>query len=586
MDIENRRKLIDEPRRRRTKPHGIVSLVDIERLEAEMPFEARLGQRGVWRLLEANAARHAARPAISFLPNGLPDEPTVTWTHDELVTRARRFANLLHRLGVAAPDGVALLMSNRPEFYATFAGTQAIAVPCPMSPMLGATALAGILASSACRVLVTEGPALNPALWQRACAAANASGTDLQVLAIGGAGSGMPPGLMVRDFDAACADERGERLDFEPVDALDVPAARFHTGGTTGAPKLATHTQRSHLHGIWAMGQLVGFDADDVVLIGLPLFHVHAVIPLGLAPLAHGAHLVVLGPHGFRHAEVIQAFWRIVRRFGATAFSAVPTVYAALLNVTVADDASATLRVALSGSAPLSVQTLRDFEARFGLTILEGYGLTEGTCVSSLNPLAGARHAGSIGLRLPYQAMKVSRLDDAGQWLSDCTTGERGTLLVSGPNVFAGYVDATQDTTAFAAPGWLNTGDIGHVDAEGYFWITGRAKDLIKRSGHSVDPKGVEEVLHAHPAVALAAVVARPDVCAGEVPAAFVALRPGARTDAEALRLHCREHGVDPVSMPADFLVLETLPVTAVGKLDKVRLREIAALPTPEGDPP
>jgi fatty-acyl-CoA synthase len=565
---------------------AIRSLADIEGLEAEAPFEQRLAQHSVWELLQANAAHHGARPAVTFLPQGQPDEAARTWTHSDLLARARRFANLLHRLGVAAPDGVALAMSNRPEFYAAFLGSQAIAVPCPASPLLSPVRLAGILSAGGCRVIVTEGPSLDPSLWQRVCDAVQLAGDITTVLALRGAGPGMPPQVAVHDFDAACTGEADQALDFRPVSALDAPAARFHTGGTTGAPKLAVHSQRNHLHAIWAMEQLAGFDTDDVALVGLPLFHVHAAIPLGLAPLARGAHLVLLGPQGFRHAAVMQGFWRIARRFGGTVFSAVPTVYAGLLDAPRPDGGATGLRLALCGSAPLPVQTARDFEAQVGIGIVEGYGLTEATCVSSLNPVDGPRRTGSIGLRLPYQPMKVSRLDEAGRWVADCAPGEAGTLLVSGPNVFAGYVDPAQDREAFAAPGWLNTGDLGCVDAEGYFRITGRAKDLIKRSGHSVDPKAVEEALHAHPAVALAAVVARPDARAGEVPVAFVTPRSGSCVDASSLAAHCARHGVDPVSMPVHFHVLEALPLTAVGKLDKVQLRAIAATSTATGDQP
>jgi fatty-acyl-CoA synthase len=219
-----------------------------------------------------------------------------------------------------------------------------------------------------------------------------------------------------------------------------------------------------------------------------------------------------------------------------------------------------------------------DVQARTGLAILEGYGLTEGTCLSTLSPLRGPRRAGSIGLRIPYQAMKAARLDEHGRWLGDCAAAETGNLLIQGPNVFAGYADATQTAAVFAAPGWLDTGDLGHCDAEGHFWISGRAKDLIKRSGHSIDPQGVEEALHADPAVALAAVVARPDSRAGEVPVAFVCLKPGASGDAAVLLARCRQRLGDPVATPVQLTILDQMPLTAVGKLDKVALRALAAV--------
>jgi fatty-acyl-CoA synthase len=558
---------------------GVATLADIEAFERAAPLDSRLPAGGVWALLEAAGDRHADRPALSFLPTGDPHEPAQTWTHGQLLQQCRRLANWLHAQGVKPPAGVAVLLPNLPQTYFALFGSQAAAVVCPISPTLGAAAIAGILQAGCCEVLVTEGPGRNLAMWQRACDAAAQTPGLRHVLAVGGGGDGddMPSGVAVHDFDRACAAHRSDRLDFLPTTDPQAPTARFHTGGTTGAPKLATHTQRNQVYLAWCMGEMVGFTEREVVLIGLPLFHVHAVIPLSMGPLSRGGHLVLLGPQGFRHAAVMQGFWRIVERYGATCFSAVPTVYAGLLQVDMAGARVASLRVAFSGSAPLARQVAHDVQARTGLVILEGYGLTEGTCISTLSPLRGERRIGSIGLRLPYQAMKVARLDEHGRWLADCAPGEAGHFLISGPNVFAGYADAAQTAAAFAAPGWLDTGDLGHCDAEGYFWISGRAKDLIKRSGHSIDPQGVEEALHADPAIALAAVVARPDPRAGEVPVAYVCLKPGTRSDAAQLLANCRQRLGDPVATPVQLTILAQLPLTAVGKLDKVALRALAA---------
>jgi len=561
----------------RPGPRGVATLADIEAIERTAALDHRLPKGGVWTMLEAAGERHAERPALSFLPHGEADEPAQTWTHAQLLSACRRVANWLHAHGVEREDGVAVLLPNLPQTYFALFGSQAAAVACPIGPTLGAAAMAGILMAGRCHVLVTEGPARNPALWQRACAAVAQSPELRHVLVLGGAGPGMPDGVEVHDFDQACAAQRGDRLDFVPTQEPQAPTARFHTGGTTGAPKLATHTQRNQVYLAWCMGELVDFGPRDVVLIGLPLFHVHAVIPLSMGPLSQGGHLVLLGSQGFRHAAVMQGFWRIVERFGATCFSAVPTVYAGLLQVDIAGARLDSLRVAFSGSAPLARQVAHDFQERTGLVILEGYGLTEGTCLSTLSPLRGPRQIGSIGLRLPYQAMKVARLDGQGRWLDDCAPGDTGSLLIQGPNVFAGYADPAQTATAFAAAGWLNTGDLGHCDAQGHFWISGRAKDLIKRSGHSIDPQGVEEALHADPAVALAAVVARPDSRAGEVPVAFVCLKPGASRDATQLLANCRLRLDDPLATPVQLTILDQLPMTAVGKLDKVALRALAA---------
>ena len=575
---------------------GVATLADIDAFERAAPLDSRLPASSVWAMLNAAADRHAHRPALSFLSTGSPHEPVQTWTHGQLLMQCRRLANWLHAQGVRNPCGVAVLLPNLPQTYVALSGSQAAAVVCPISPTLGAAAVAGILVAGDCQVLVTEGSAQNPALWQRACAAAALAPGLRHVVVVGGmdgasvggmdgamvdAHQDMPAGVAVHDFERACAAQRGDQLDFLPVSDPQSPTARFHTGGTTGAPKLATHTQRNQVYMAWCMGEMVGFSPNDVVLIGLPLFHVHAVIPLSMGPLSRGGHLVLLGPQGFRHASVVQDFWRIVERFGATCFSAVPTVYAGLLQVDMGRAQVHSLRVAFSGSAPLPRQMELDVQARTGLLILEGYGLTEGTCISTLSPLRGERRVGSIGLRLPYQATKVARLDDQGRWLADCAAGQTGHLLINGPNVFAGYADAAQTAAAFAAPGWLDTGDLGHCDADGYFWISGRAKDLIKRSGHSIDPQAVEEALHADPAIALAAVVARPDPRAGEVPVAYVCLKPGAQANPAQLLAVCRQRLGDPVATPVHLTILHQLPLTAVGKLDKVALRALAAAEQP-----
>jgi fatty-acyl-CoA synthase len=556
---------------------GVSCLADIEAMEREVPLAERVDSRSTWELFAKAAARHAMRPALSFLPHGQPDEESQSWTYAELAQRARRLANLLHANGVGASDGVGILLPNVPEYYVAQLASQAVAVACPISPLLGTRAMAQVIHAMRCRVLICLGPERDAAMHARLSEVLSACPDVRLVLRVGSEMQADSECIKQRGFDTACAPHHGSALEFEPVADLAAPAARFHTGGTTGAPKVAVHSHLNHVYEAWAARELLEFRETDTVLIGLPLFHVHASIPLGLAPLSAGAHLVLMGPQGWRHPEIVQGFSQVVRRFGATVFSAVPTVYGALLAAPFESNPAAGLRLALCGSAPLAMGLARAFEQRTGVRILEGYGLTEGTCVSSLNPLHGERRIGSIGLRLPYQGMKAAVLSASGKWLRDCAVGETGALLIQGPNVFAGYTDAALTEASYAAPEWLDTGDLGHQDSDGYFWISGRAKDLIKRSGHSIDPKMIEECLQAHHGVLAAAVVGMPDERAGELPVAYVAAQPGKQIDTQALREHCRRSIADPTSLPAHIFALAEMPLTAVGKIDKVRLREIAA---------
>ena len=267
----------------------------------------------------------------------------------------------------------------------------------------------------------------------------------------------------------------------------------------------------------------------------------------------------------------------IVAHHRVNSFSAVPTVYASLLQVPVGSNDVRTLDHGLCGAAPMPTEVFRAFEERTGITILEGYGLTEGTCVSSLNPPGGERRVGSIGLRLPGQAMKAVVLDAKGGFVRDCEVDEVGTIVVSGPNVFLGYRDPAQDRELWVDCGdgrrWLNTGDLGRQDAEGYFWLTGRRKELIIRGGHNIAPAAIEEPLHRHPAVAVAAAVGRPDAHAGELPVAYVQPKPGAAvTEAELIAFLGREIG-ERAAVPKRVHLVSGMPMTSVGKIFKPELR-------------
>jgi fatty-acyl-CoA synthase len=329
----------------------------------------------------------------------------------------------------------------------------------------------------------------------------------------------------------------------------------------------------------WSVAQALGdgIGPRKVVLCGLPLFHVNAVLVTGLLPFSQGAHVVLATPQGYRAPGLLSRFWEIVEHHRVSFFSGVPTLYASLLQVPVGAHDVTSLDYGLCGAAPMPTEVFRAFEERTGLKILEGYGLTEATCVSSVNPIAGERRVGSIGLRLPGQAMKAVILDEHGAFARECDADEVGVILVSGPNVFAGYRNAAQNDGLWVDCGdgrrWLNTGDLGRRDADGYFWLTGRKKELIIRGGHNIDPAAIEEALNRHPAVQLAAAVGRPDAYAGELPVAVVQLRPGAAvSDADLLELLAREIG-ERAALPKYVRFVSEMPLTAVGKIYKPELK-------------
>jgi len=380
----------------------------------------------------------------------------------------------------------------------------------------------------------------------------------------------LPPGARGDSYEPLAAAQPGDRLLTGRRPGPADVAAYFHTGGTTGTPKIAPHTHAMAVYMAWALGCTGAYaSADAVALAGLPLFHVNAVHVTGLAPFMHGASVVSLGPAGYRDRALMADFWRIIERYRVTAFSAVPTVYASLPPVPDGVDISS-LKAGAVGAAPLPGRVRADFEQHTKVPMLEGYGLTEATCASAATP-AFAPRPGSVGLRLPYQHIKAVTVDETGQPIEDCAAGQPGVLAISGPAVFPGYLGPDgPDPAGKVFDGWLLTGDLGYVDEDGYVYLAGRAKDLIIRGGHNIDPRAVEESLLAHPQVREAAVIGRPDPHSGEVPVAYVTLT-GEVSETDLLEW-AKAHASEPAAAPKAVHIIEALPVTAIGKTFKPAL--------------
>jgi acyl-CoA synthetase (AMP-forming)/AMP-acid ligase II len=210
---------------------------------------------------------------------------------------------------------------------------------------------------------------------------------------------------------------------------------------------------------------------------------------------------------------------------------------------------------------------LTRFEARYGFPLLEAYGLSEGTCGSTINPVAGPRRAGTVGLPFPGQEIRI--VDTAG---SEVAQGVDGEVVVRGPNVMRGYLGRPDETARVVVDGWLRTGDVGHLDAEGYLTLVGRSKDMIIRGGENIYPKEIEDILTADPSVLEAAVIGVPDETWGEQVVAYVQPRPGLRVDQATLQALC-VRSLTPYKRPTSYVVMEIIPKNAMGKIDKVALR-------------
>jgi long-chain acyl-CoA synthetase len=263
-----------------------------------------------------------------------------------------------------------------------------------------------------------------------------------------------------------------------------------------------------------------------------------------------------------------RTFFDVVESERPTFFSAVPTIYtmlAALPEDVVPDTSS--VRFGICGAAPASAELLTRFEARYGFPVVEGYGLSEGTCASTINPVAGPRRAGTAGIAFPGQQIRI--VDERGVEVSP---GMDGEVIIAGPNVMRGYLGRPDETARVIVDGWLHTGDIGHVDEDGYLTLVGRSKDMIIRGGENIYPREIEEVLAGDPAVLEAAVIGVPDDKWGEVVAAYVQPRPGHTINIEALQALCARK-LAGYKRPTSITVLQTIPKNAVGKTDKSPLR-------------
>ncbi|WP_150588779.1 acyl-CoA synthetase [Pandoraea eparura] len=584
---------------------GISNRNDVLAIEAQgLPGDLPVS---TYEMICRGAAIDPSAPALSFFLTADSHCNAECWTYSELVRDITRTANAFTRLGATSRSVIAYVLPNLPETHFVIWGGQAAGITCAVNPLLEGESIAELLNAAGATLLVTLAPFPGTDLWekihpvlrrvptlehlvlvnladrvpgQRKVAARTLSHDEVSRLhGEGGLRAAIPPGIQFHDFTSIVERESGATLLSNRRFARDDLSSFFSTGGTTGLPKVAMRRHGNEVANAWSTARFFGesMGPGKTIFCGLPLFHVNAVMATGLLPFSQGAHVVLGTPQGYRGEGVITRFWEIIERHHINFFSGVPTLYAALLDIPVDGRDISSLEYGLCGAAPMPVEVFRGFQERTGIRILEAYGLTEGSCVSSVNPPLGERCVGSIGLRIPGQEMKAVVLDGNSRYLRDCDVDEVGLLVISGPNVFAGYAQAKHNEGIWIELGdgkrWFNTGDLGRCDADGYFWLTGRKKDLIIRGGHNIDPATIEEPLHRHPAVQIAAAIGRPDAHAGELPIAYVQLKPGTMATERDLAQFVRSEIGERAAFPKRIRIIEAMPLTGVGKIFKPELR-------------
>ncbi|MDW7693028.1 acyl-CoA synthetase [Flammeovirgaceae bacterium SG7u.111] len=571
---------------------GIATYADILEIE-KAPLEDYHLPQNTYELLRQGVDRNPQKAALKFFLQGTDHEKHESYTYAAFLEAVHQTANMFWDLGIQNDGVVSYILPNLPETFFTYFGGEAAGIVGAINPLLEPQQIADILNASETKVLVTLAPFPKTDLWQKVDSIRKQVPSLKTILTIdlGTHLSGIKKlivklvtstksiqkvaGQKVLDFHKTLKKYPKHKLDFDREITPDTIASYFHTGGTTGLPKIAQHTHYNEVFNAWSIFRNLERDENWVFFCGLPLFHVNGITVTGLGPFMEGVTVVLGTPQGYRGEGVLPNFWKIVETYKITFFSGVPTVYQYLLSLPLNGENISSLQFAICGAAPMPKNVFNEFQEKSGVKIIEGYGLTEGNCASAINPPSGLKKVGSVGFRIPFQQMDVMMLDENGAFERRAEPDETGVIALKGGNVFPGYKDEQHNQGIWIeveGENWLNTGDLGYKDTENYFWLTGRKKELIIRGGHNIDPKIIEDPLHLHPSIAFAAAIGKPDVKVGELPVAYVQLKEGEQATEEELMEYATKHITERAAIPKKIYLINEMPLTAIGKIFKPAL--------------
>lgn len=559
----------------------ILSADDIRSVE-QTPLEEQYSQRTVYDVFTHSAEHYGERVALRFLHTAKPGGPDISWSYSELLANIHRTANLLHNLGVEPGDGIAILLPACLEYHLALWGGAAAGIVSPLNPLLSEDVLQELMTLTGAKVLIAWGGAGDCDYWQKALRLRErVPGLDTLICVAPideevPATAELPAGVL--DFHTELARQPADRLvSGRVIDPQDT-AAYFHTGGTTGAPKMARHTHAGQVFSAWAYSVMQNMGPDERVIGGFPLFHTAGVLPGGLASIFAGVELIIPTTRLMRNRDVLNNYWKLSAYHQVTSVSGAPTILSALTAVPMDGVKLPRVNGCRTGSAAIPAELSARFERLFGFRIQESYGMTEMTGLSSIVPPGVRVTPGCAGITIPFGRYRLVAMNDDGTLSGNAVpAGDTGMILYRGPNLFAGYLDEEATRETFTEDGWLITGDLGYLDEAEMLHVTGRAKDLIIRSGHNIDPKMIEDAISQHPEVALSAAVGTPDAYAGELPVLFVTLVGGARATAEELLAFAADNVHEAPARPRSVVILKEMPLTNVGKIFKPALRLLAA---------
>ena len=540
--------------------------------EAARDNEMREALEACPRILDLIARGPLADPdaeAIIYLRTPLDPDP-VTVSNDRLMGCIKAAENFFRAQGIGQGDAVGILLPICPAAIAAIWGSAACGIAEPLNLLFTREAIVAQLNAVKAKLLLAPPPGMPGGLYEKI------EGLQKQVPSLKRIVIAPLDGTISFDGDrltpdASWRDDYGRPNDASQAERV---AVMLPTGGTTGHPKVARLTNRSMVASCVSSRMALDYRKGDRGMIALPLFHVGGLFVGVGACMSAGTTIVIPGPAGARDPAMIANFWKIIETCRLTHAGNVPTTLGALADIPVGDCDISTLRVTPTGASICPPEIERRYLARWGgACVQQVYGMTE-LAGAITHDVAGVRpRAEGVGTGNPMVdlAILVGSELHTGPWPSPV-----GELLTRGPQVFPGYVDAQQTQDAFYQ-GWLRTGDICRIDADGFVYIMGRAKDVIIRGGHNIDPRAIEDAALGFPGVALAAAVGRPDAYAGEVPMLFVSAQPGFNLDPQALAAFVQDRLLEAPARPRAVSVIAEMPVTPIGKIFKPKLREIAA---------
>jgi fatty-acyl-CoA synthase len=546
------------------------SILDIEAIE-RTPLDERLRVLDFSRRVAlALAARDPEDAAILYVPDGDVNRTAERVSFHELRRNIDRTASLLRAHGIGRGDVVAVLLPAMPQIYWSILGAMAAGIVFPLNWMMEPRYMLHLLKEANAKAVIALGPTPGFKIWESVMTIAGNLPAGTKIWSIAG-----PDGRVLRESDLdAHISVQEDRQGFPDTITGDDIGAYVHSGGTTGLPKIVKISHRNMSYRHWTLQLASKLVLGEVILHDSPMFHVGGLVGRCLPPLACGASVLIPSVMGARDKRYIANYWKFVEKYRVTRLSGVPTTLAVLAKSPPQQtDLSSLKPYFITGSTAMPVSVRQEFERISGVRVLNSYGMTENTASIAIDPRDGVRKEGSSGIRVPYTEIRAVSMNEQGRNIGLCGPDEIGMLQIKGSGLTPGYVNAVHEAGTRTEDGWLITGDLGRVDGDGYVFVTGRAKDVIIRGGHNIDPALIEAPLLHLPEVLHAAAVGKPDSYAGEIPVAYVQLVQGSRTTAFDLITFLTGFIAERAAIPKEIFIVDKLPLTDVGKPIKTDLR-------------